>query len=423
MPAARSVAAVARPSARATDGRPVAAIAGRAARRRARQPLHAAALLVDHEQQRRPQAGRPRDAPQRPRERADLRRRAEVGAQEDDPRRLAAADAREQRRRRRAPGEGEDDVLAGELRVGQPRAPAAPRASRPPSRQRPSAAPVPLAVGLVLGAAGGERQGDGGERGGASPHRAKLVSAVRRCAAAAMSSRRVGDVLELHHLDRRVHVAQRQADAAARDAPAREVHGVHVGAGGARRGLDREGDRLGLGGLVEQLDDARVEVRAALDDRPRAEGVRAELVDVDAGRVGGVRDVDDDGQVRAQRVGGRPRPAEGRLLLHGGDGHDVAGRAAGLVDEPRGLVGDVAAEAVVHRARDGAIVGQLDGLALDDRHVADAHEPARLVAVLGADVDVQLLQARDLLAVVVLEQVDGLAPRPRPRPRPRAWPR
>ena len=65
MPAARSVAAVARPSARATDGRPVAAIAGRAARRRAGQPLHAAALLVDHEQQRRAQGGRPRDAPQR----------------------------------------------------------------------------------------------------------------------------------------------------------------------------------------------------------------------------------------------------------------------------------------------------------------------------------------------------------------------
>ena len=81
-------------------------------------------------------AGRPRDAPQRPRERADLRRRAEVGAQEDDARGLAAADAREQRPRRGAPGEGEDDVLAGELGVGQ-RGAGAPRASRPPSRPGP----------------------------------------------------------------------------------------------------------------------------------------------------------------------------------------------------------------------------------------------------------------------------------------------
>ncbi len=121
MPAARSVAAVARPSARATDGRPVAAIAGAlrdgAPGRRCTLPPSWSTMSS---------RGAPRpagrgDAPQRPRERAHLRRRAEVGAEEDDARRLAAADAREQRRRRRAPGEGEDDVLAGQLRVGQAR--------------------------------------------------------------------------------------------------------------------------------------------------------------------------------------------------------------------------------------------------------------------------------------------------------------
>ena len=37
-----------------------------------------------------------------------------------------------------------------------------------------------------------------------------------------------------------------------------------------------------------------------------------------------------------------------------------------------------------------------------------AHQPARLVAVGGADVDVQVLELRDLLAVVLLHQVDRL---------------
>ena len=60
-----------------------------------------------------------------------------------------------------------------------------------------------------------------------------------------------------------------------------------------------------LGDVEQQVGDARVEVRAALDDRARAERVRAELVLVDAGRVGGVRDVDDDRDVGAQRVGRR----------------------------------------------------------------------------------------------------------------------
>ena len=142
---------------------------------------------------------------------------------------------------------------------------------------------------------------------------------------------------------------------------------------------------------------------------PRAERMAAELVDVDARRVGRVRDVDHDREVGLQRERGGRRAAERRLLLHGGDRHDVARRAARLRDEPRRLVGDVAAEAVVHRARHGAPVGELDRLGGDDRDVADAHPRAGLVAVRRADVDVQVLELGDLLALVVLEQVDRLA--------------
>ena len=45
----------------------------------------------------------------------------------------------------------------------------------------------------------------------------------------------------------------------------------------------------------------------------------------------------------------------------------------------------------------------------DDGDVADAHELARLVAVLGADVHVQVAQLGDLLAILLAQQVDRLA--------------
>jgi hypothetical protein len=121
-----------------------------------------------------------------------------------------------------------------------------------------------------------------------------------------------------------------------------------------------------------------------------------------------VRHVDDDRDVGAQRVGGRRGAAERRLLLDVGDGHDVAGGAAGLGHQARRLEGDERAQAVVHRAREGAVVGQLDGLGGEHRHVPDAHQRAGLGPVLRADVDVQVLQLGHLLAVVRFEQVDRL---------------
>ena len=53
-------------------------------------------------------------------------------------------------------------------------------------------------------------------------------------------------------------------------------------------------------------------------------------------------------------------------------------------------------------------VGQLDRLGVDHGDVADPHELARLLAVAGADVDVQLADLGDLLALLVAQQVDRL---------------
>ena len=150
----------------------------------------------------------------------------------------------------------------------------------------------------------------------------------------------------------------------------------------------------------------RVERRPALDHRAAPEAVPAQLLLVEVGLVGRERHVDDDHEVGLQRERRRPRARERDLLLRHRQRAHVGGRVARLGHQPRGLVGHVATEAVVHRARDHPAVRELDRLAGDHRDVADAHERARVVAVLRADVDVQVLELRRLLALLAVEQVD-----------------
>jgi hypothetical protein len=216
------------------------------------------------------------------------------------------------------------------------------------------------------------------------------------------------DVLERDHLDRRVHVAQRDRDDAGRDAAARDVHRVGVRARVARRGLDRERDAGLLTRRVQELEDLRVEGGAAAEHGAGAELVRAQLLLLRARRVRGERDVHDDRDVGAERVGGRARAGERDLLLRDGDARDVAGRAAGLGHQARRLERHEAAEPVVERAGDEPAVRVLERLAGDHGDVADPHERAGLVAVLRADVDVQVAQLRHLLALLVAQQVDRL---------------
>ena len=95
------------------------------------------------------------------------------------------------------------------------------------------------------------------------------------------------------------------------------------------------------------------------------------------------------------RLGGecaRTRAGEvADLLLHSRDGDEVAGRAALLGEAARRLEGDVAAHAVVDRAgrEPGAV--QCERRAVPNRGIADAQERLQLVAVLGADVEEQIL--------------------------------
>ena len=97
------------------------------------------------------------------------------------------------------------------------------------------------------------------------------------------------------------------------------------------------------------------------------------------------------------------------LLLDRGDRGEAAAQRAALVAAAQRLERDVGAEPVVHRPRDEPVAGERHRLGGDHDRVADPDQLRRLVAVGGADVDVEALQLDDLLALVGFEQVDRFA--------------
>jgi hypothetical protein len=69
----------------------------------------------------------------------------------------------------------------------------------------------------------------------------------------------------------------------------------------------------------------------------------------------------------------------------------------------------IGAQAVVQRARREPAVGKLHRSCVDHSDVADPRALARLCAVAGADVDVQIADLGDLLSILIALQVDRLA--------------
>src|SRR3954471_13025579 len=143
------------------------------------------------------------------------------------------------------------------------------------------------------------------------------------------------DVVQRDDLAGRVDVPRRQRDQPRRHARAAGVGGVHVGVRVAGRDVDRVGDPLRLRRLPQQLEDLRVDRRAAVDDRAAAELGLAVDLRVAVGNVRRSRHVDCERDLRLEREDGRARPAEvADLLLHGRHSRHVAGSAARFGDAP-----------------------------------------------------------------------------------------
>ena len=233
-------------------------------------------------------------------------------------------------------------------------------------------------------------------RAGGAGQRRKSRSAAEPLRERRDQLRRVLDVVELDHLDRRVHVAQRDRDDAGRDAAARDVERVGVGARVARGGADGERDALGLARLVQQLEDLRVERRAARDApaRSRTCGAPSSFSSMPGWSVAKVTSTT-IAMSGLQRVRGRARAAEGDLLLRDRDA--ARRRRARRPPRPR------AARPRARRssragcpssARRSGRSGTRPARRRSPRRRRSRTSGARLVAVGGADVDVQVLAAR-----------------------------
>ena len=176
-----------------------------------------------------------------------------------------------------------------------------------------------------------------------------------------------------------------------------------------RAGLDRVVDPLLARRLDEELEHARIDGRPAEDRRAAAERVVTAGRRVVCRNVGRVGDVDRDRDGRPEPVRGRHRAVRAELLLRGRHDGDV--RALGA---PQRLERDVDAGAVVQRPRRQPAVRELERRRVEHHRIAGRDQRARLLAVLGADVDVEL-PPLDLLVVLHLARDhagDGAVLRP-----------
>src|SRR5918997_1617966 len=221
-------------------------------------------------------------------------------------------------------------------------------------------------------------------------------------------ARAVLQVLEVHDLVRRVHVAVGARDEPRRYPGAGELDRVGVRSGRARVGLKGVRDARPLGGGDQALRYDGAQVRGPLDDGTAPKSVVPVLVLGDAGGVGGVGHVHGYRRVRVEAEGGAAGAVEPDLLLHARHRHDLGGDAFLFREQPQGFEDDEGAHPVVQRAGGDTAVGELEEALIQDPHVADPDHPLSLVAVLCANVYPEVLYLGDLLALLGLHEVDGL---------------
>src|SRR3954470_5069790 len=155
------------------------------------------------------------------------------------------------------------------------------------------------------------------------------------------------DVVQRDHLAGRVDVPRRERDQPRRDARAARVGRVHVGVRVACRDVDGVADSFRLGRLDQQLEDPRVDRRAAVDDRAPAKPGLAVDLRVAVGDVGRASDVHRERDLRLEREDRRARATEvADLLLHCRHRGHVARSAARFGDAPGRLERDEGTEPV-----------------------------------------------------------------------------
>ena len=150
-----------------------------------------------------------------------------------------------------------------------------------------------------------------------------------------------------------MHVTQWQRDQSAGDAVANGENFIGIGAGEARAAFVLQREFGFFGCFHQSLDDERVVAGAVGHGRAAAEDGGSMFGLIDAWSIGGVGDVEANGDIWAQAVGDHFGAIAADFLLDGINGVD-GGRGAFFLSGEAGhdLGDDETAEAVVERATD-----------------------------------------------------------------------
>lgn len=215
------------------------------------------------------------------------------------------------------------------------------------------------------------------------------------------------DVAGVGGFDDGVHVAQGEGNEGAGDAATGDEDRVGIGAGVAAAGFVLEGELVSFGNFLEFGDEFGVVGGAVGESGAFAERDFSDFGGFEAGGVGGVGDVEADGELGLDLVGRHDGAVTADFFLNGVEADEGEGDFSGG-EAFEDLGEDVAADAVVERARNEAVRGNFEKVFLINGGLSDADaECGDFFWVAGADIDPQLVDGGDFFVAAVAAEVDG----------------
>ena len=214
------------------------------------------------------------------------------------------------------------------------------------------------------------------------------------------------EVFEVHHFDRGMHVAVRQADERAGYAPACPENHVRIGAARGGHRFELKLDFLFLGDALEALHNFGMVAAAAGDGGAFAKFDVAMLLLIDSGVIGGVCDIDHQSAIRLQAIGDLARAEQTDFFHDVGDGADFGFDVTFLfAEETQGFSDGECADLIIESPADGEIAAQEFEFVHKRYWVANLHPFLSVRASVHADVDEEILNLRDFALAFLLGEV------------------
>ena len=178
------------------------------------------------------------------------------------------------------------------------------------------------------------------------------------------------------------------------------LDGPRVGAGRPRLSADLVRNAERLRGFDHLVVNDGVDVGAARDDGAARKREAPELTVVRIRVIGGVTDVDRDGNIGLDALGRNLRTARTDFFLRGGHGRDRRRQGFLLGQAAEGFHANVGPSLVIEGAGDTDASTQDFGAIGIDGGVTDADDGEGVSTVVHADVDPHVVALRDALAVL-----------------------